>query len=558
MVLIAFAMVFSMAGVVSADDTQMSHVDGDTTNVNYDVADDYGISIPPSGVTLVETNDGYNSAPAYSVGVSYAQIPEDKVLSIRVSSQNNFHVLATSGNFESKVKYHAGIPDDNGVYSDINNDAEVLRIGIGDDYSTTMKFYTTDEERKKAKINKTHNDYLTFTYGFINPEDVWDGTVDTSWYNDVDTEFTLTTAEQFAGFAKLVDDGNTFEGKTIKLGVDIDLYLEDEEGEPICFDPIGSYKNEKPFKGTFYGNGNTISGLSQNTWALDNGYYYSDCGLGLFGAVEDATIKNLNIDGADISGESAICGVIAGVSSGKTTFENIKISNANCADYQYYAGGIVGYADGEQTFVNCHVDSSNNIAAQWGDFDNSIGGVIGGASTSAEILMKDCIVECRIDAYNDVTSTYGWCAYRRAGMLIGNSEATETVDGNKYASAPQLTCENVKVIYGDWANYHYCEFTTQPIITSSDGKTINPNNWPYVRCEEGVSTSAYYNPRYGVATDSNGDKIVNENGEVNDNHVHNEGEDHNILYEFDQLYGGGQGVYGTATHEGVIVEYNNK
>ena len=349
-------------------------------------------------------------------------------------------------------------------------------------------------------------------------------------WNPKGETFTVSSVTAINAFAVDVDSGNTYEGKTIKLTADIDL-------GNVLFDPIGSYRFEKSFMGTFDGNGKTIYGLSQNTWELDNGYYYSDCGLGLFGSVEEATIKNLIIDGAEISGESAICGVIAAVAH-NTTFQNITIKNANCADYQYYAGGIVGWASGKQTFVNCHVDSSNNIAAQWGDFDNSIGGVIGGASTSAEILMKDCIVECRIDAYNDVTSTYQWYSYRRAGMLIGNSGATEIVDGTTYASAPQLTCENVKVIYGDWANYHYCEFAG--------------TSWPYVRCEEGVSNSAYSNPRYGHPTDANGNEVVD------DNHIHNDGEDHQILCVFDQLYGGGQGVYGTATHEGVTVVYNNK
>ena len=331
-------------------------------------------------------------------------------------------------------------------------------------------------------------------------------------------------------FGSGVDDGNTYEGWTITLENDINL-------NNVLFNPIGSYRHDKSFMGTFDGNYKTISGLSQNTWELDNGYYYTDCGLGLFGAVEEAIIKNLIIDGADISGESAICGTIAAVAH-NTTFQNITIKNANVMDYQYYSGGIVGWASGICNFIDCNVDASTTVGAQWGDFDNSIGGVIGGASTSAEILMKNCIVEGRIDAYNDVTSSYRWYAYRRAGMLIGNSGATETVDGTTYASAPQLTCENVKVIYGDWANYHYCEFAG--------------TSWPYVRCEEGVSNSAYSNPRYGHPTDANGNEVVD------DNHEHNDGEDCKILCKFDQLYGGGQGVYGTATHEGVTVVYNNK
>ena len=366
---------------------------------------------------------------------------------------------------------------------------------------------------------------------------VWDGTEDISWYNDTDTEFTLTTPEQFAGLSKLVDDGNDFDDKTIKLDTDVDFHNSNR-----LFNPIGSYRYDSAFKGTFDGQGHTIYNLNQNTWALDNGYYYGDLGLGLFGMVEGATIKNLTMDGANISGESAICGTVAATAYGDCTFENITVSNSNVADYQYYAGGVVGWASGNHQYINIHVDSSTVIAGQWGDFDNSIGGIIGGAGESATILLKDCNVECRIDSYNDVTSTYQWYAYRRAGMLIGNTGKTvgvTTADGTTtYADAPQLTCENVTVTYGDWANYHYCEFAG--------------TSWPYVRCEEGISNSPYSNPRYGHPTDANGNTVVD------DDHVHNDGEDHMILCVFDQLYGGGQGVYGKPTHNGVTVIYNNK
>ncbi len=374
--------------------------------------------------------------------------------------------------------------------------------------------------------------------------DTWDGTADFSLFglpkdasnediSDVELkedEYIITTSEELAAFAKLVDAGNTFEGKTIKLNTNIDLANQ-------LFDPIGSYRKELSFKGTFDGQGHTISNLSQNTWALNNGYYYGDLGLGLFGLLEDATVKHLVMDGAEISGESAICGTVAAVTH-NTTFEDITVKNANVADYQYYSGGIVGWASGKITVNDCKINASTTIAAQWGDFDNSTGGVIGGASGSAEILIKDSTVACRIDAYNDVTSSYQWYAYRRCGMLIGNSGATEVIEGTTYAVAPQLTCENVSVIYGDWANYTYCKFAG--------------TSWPYVRVQEGISNSAYSNPRYGHPTDANGNQVVD------DSHVHNEGEDHFILCQFDQLYGGGQGVYGTATHDGVTITYNNK
>lgn len=50
-----------------------------------------------------------------------------------------------------------------------------------------------------------------------NSVDTWDGTADTSWYvgHETDTEYHITTAEQLAGLAQLVNaDTDRFVGKT--------------------------------------------------------------------------------------------------------------------------------------------------------------------------------------------------------------------------------------------------------------------------------------------------------------------------------------------------------
>ena len=426
-----------------------------------------------------------------------------------------------------------------------NNGVDIPEIEFGIDVVATQYTYENDTFGDKYDSEATY------------PPDTWNGKYSIAWFlkNPEADEFILSTAEDFAGLAKLVDrdvDSElpqnitlpvNFEGKTIKLDTDLDLYLEDENGEPVCFDPIGSYRKDLVFKGTFDGQGHTISNLYQNTWALDNGYYYGDLGLGLFGAVQSAHIKDLVIDGADVSGESALCGTIVAVAE-DTTFENITVKNAGVADYQYYSGGIVGWASGEVNVINCNIDASTTIGGQWGDFNNANGGVIGGASTSATIKLKDCTIACRIDAFNDVTSAYEWYSYRRSGMIIGDTGSIDDPDGDNVgnATAPQLECENVTVIYGDWANYHYCQFKNM--------------GYPWVRVEAGTSTGVYSNPRYGHPTDANGNEVVD------DNHVHNDGEKHNELIVFDQLYGGESGhrycTYGTATHPGVTVIYNNK
>lgn len=373
--------------------------------------------------------------------------------------------------------------------------------------------------------------------------DTWDGTVDTSWYNDTDTEFTLTTAEQLAGLAKLVDEGNTFTSKTVKVGKNLDLrYVPEGATESQCFNPIGSYRKDKIFKGTFDGQSHTIANMSQNTWALDNGYYYGDLGLGLFGMVEGATIKNLTMDGASISGESAICGSVAACAYGECTFENITVKNSKVNDYQYYAGGVVGWASGDHTYKNINVDASTTVGSQWGDFGNANGGIIGGAGTSGTYHFEDCTVACRIDATNDVVSAYQWYNYRNSGMLIGKVGPETIVNGVATVTADNVTCKNVTVIYDDWANYTYCEFAG--------------TGYPYVRVQAGVSVDAYSNVRYGHPTDANGNTVVD------DNHVHNDGEAHHELIAFDYLFGGPANhrycYYGINEHPGVTVIYNNK
>ena len=429
---------------------------------------------------------------------------------------------------------------------------EYMNKSIGTDFS--VQLFATQLASETDSFGKDYDkdsEYPAIT-------DTWNGTTDISWYTDNPTaaEFSLSSAEQLAGLASLMDGTAvipadvsskitlpvTFEGKTVKLTQDVDLYAEDENGDPICFEPIGGCRSEAPFMGTFDGQGHTVSNMSQNTWALNNGYYYSgELGIGLFGAVEDAVIKNLVVDGASISGESALCGAVAGVAMGDCTFENITVKNAQVNDYQYGAGGIVGWASGNQTYKGINVDETTVVGSQWGDFGNANGGIIGQAATSGTYHFEDCTVACRIDATNDIVSAYQWHCYRNSGMLIGKvddyvkDEFTDVV-------AENVTCTNVTVIYNDWANYTYCEFAG--------------TGYPYVRVQAGVSVDAYSNVRYGHPTDANGNTVVD------DNHVHNDGEDHQLLLVFDQLFGGPANhrycYYGIATHPGVTVIYNNK
>lgn len=107
----------------------------------------------------------------------------------------------------------------------------------------------------------------TVAFAAENEVDVWDGTSDTSWYNETDTEFHIKTAEQLAGLAELTNigidtgasTGNTFENKIIYL--DCDLDLGDYPWTPITNRNVddGYF-----FKGTFDGQGHTIYNLNRH------------------------------------------------------------------------------------------------------------------------------------------------------------------------------------------------------------------------------------------------------------------------------------------------------
>lgn len=115
---------------------------------------------------------------------------------------------------------------------------------------------------------------------------VWDGSSDTSWYEEGAAAFTLTTAEQLSGLADLVGDGHTMQGVTITLGADLRLndtadfenWTETPPAQMWWY--IG--ESDRKFEGTFDGAGHTITGM------------YTPCGLFQF-LGETGEIRNLRM-----------------------------------------------------------------------------------------------------------------------------------------------------------------------------------------------------------------------------------------------------------------------
>ena len=181
--------------------------------------------------------------------------------------------------------------------------------------------------------------------------DRWDGTADESWGTPADDGiYYISTAEQLAQFAAMVNAGNEFEGKTVKLTDHINLNGNN-------WKPIGG--QGRFFRGTFDGQYYTISDMR----AVNN----IANGNGLFGAVADATVKNLKLVNAHVSRYGVAqeayryqgngYALVTGYSYGNSTFENVHIQDSEANGYGK-VGAIVGHAaeaSGTLTFNNCTV-----------------------------------------------------------------------------------------------------------------------------------------------------------------------------------------------------------
>ncbi len=336
----------------------------------------------------------------------------------------------------------------------------------------------------------------------------WKGGVDTTWYNSNKTSFTIYNADQLNGLSRIVggmeefkDKRDTFEGKTIKLISDINLADGEvySNGEVKVFYPIGYYNNQykyfpenqkqgiqsvessvSSFKGTFDGNGHTISNFYQNTWEMfgdyNDGYaansnHYKDA-MGLFGYVNGGTVKNLTVDHFSSDGEFTPTGCVAAYAC-DATFQNIAITNCNPRVYNTGNGGIVGIGGNSEdpdsyklTFNNITVDNSNKITALWGSWDVACGGLVGMFRGAGHAYMTNCHVAAQIDVYNDVCGNYQYYWYRYSGMLIGTNKNMIT-DANGYTvpETDKFHAANCTVNFGDWNNYYYCELVANSLAS---------------------------------------------------------------------------------------------
>lgn len=250
--------------------------------------------------------------------------------------------------------------------------------------------------------------------------DKWDGTVDTTWYNDTDTEFTLSTAEELAGLSELATNGTTFSGKTIEIESSMDF--EGKQWTPI-----------KKFAGKLNGNDHTISNFEVDAtegsagffdvleWATIKDLTLTDVtatvGAYRFGGlarsinqtnVENVTVKNVNVT------TTAPTAFIAGLFCHGTVNSNMEVNNCtvenitvNAENGAMLIGGITTFvqkngteAEGTNVFENLHVKNFKVIANDTDGYCN-VGGLV---AQTQSVWQNPRFNNCSVSGL-DVTAT---------------------------------------------------------------------------------------------------------------------------------------------------------
>ena len=224
--------------------------------------------------------------------------------------------------------------------------------GEGDDANKPDEDKKDEENKDEQNTEEPSDEIDTLEDEGENAVDavtVWDGSAATKFAGGTGTvadPYRISNGAELAYLAQLVNDGNDFSTKTVTLTNNIDLNNK-------AWTPIGN--SDSVFAGTFDGNGHTISGLYINITGSYSPAKKGRLYQGLFGCVEDGTVRNLIV-------------------TGSVTIGNEKSVNVS------YIGGIVGINDGGDV-QNCGfygtVSAKQNVLKTPKDCTKDNGGVVG-------------------------------------------------------------------------------------------------------------------------------------------------------------------------------------
>ena len=322
---------------------------------------------------------------------------------------------------------------------------------------------------------------------------------DYSWYDPSESEFVLTTANQFLGFADMVSQNVTFEGKVIKLAKGT---YDFSQVEPSSMNGdrsyIGSSSNRKEpstfvaFKGQFDGQGSVIQGVDLSYLAGTDATSDAEedaSAVGFFGVVqgksntERASVKNLVFKDCTLVSTSNTAGIAVGYAE-YADIENITVEDCMIIGAQG-VGGVVGRLYKGGKINGCDVINTDVQVVDRPDFSGSTenynaGGVVGVASgevSGSSITISDNTAE------NITVSASG----KYAGGIAGYAK----VVGVTFSRNDVTIASKTSISAGDGtvgAIYGYCG-RASTISLATGNNTITIGDAPEITIDDITNTN---------------------------------------------------------------------
>ena len=326
------------------------------------------------------------------------------------------------------------------------------------------------------------------------PIDTWNGNIATAdelaaATDDTNKVVTVESGKLLAALADAANNGNDYAGYTIKLTKNLDL-------NGIEWTPIGTKGTSNVFKGTFDGNGATISNLK-----ISGGSY-----VALFGETSGATIKDLTVTG-EVSGED-VAGIVAKATD--TTIANC-VSKVNVTATVGKAAGISASFGG--TITKCENRGTVATAAA-----QPAGGLVAWCNAA---VIENCHNYGAVTAGDrgalDSAQVGGLCGNLAAGSTIKNCSNSAVITSANFAGgvAGRAGAENkTAIVVEKFTNTGAIKGTyAAGIIADAKNVSIKESNVSGTITGSEIASGLFGRLRTGEITTSVVDATVTKSGE---------------------------------------------
>lgn len=355
-----------------------------------------GYNSPVDGILLEEQSFSYSTTGIHTLDtMNNIELKKGDIFSVVVSAQNG--MLACSYSYNNKLdKRNLGFYSSDGTeyidifdvdksktlsypfikaYTKISGQPDKQKLATAiDEYENADTSICKDESLLEKYDIEAQKAYIILDDDTATQNEINNEVYLMNYYHSVCAEkFEINSKEDFLEYY----NDNKYKSvisKYVVLNCDLDL-------SDVCLE--NSFVYNKTFSGTFIGNGHTISNLTVNG---------VEASAGLFGNIDNATIKDVNLKNCKICGLSLAGAIAAQVQ------DNCTISNCTVEASLIYTNG---YSKGTSGAVIGAISGDNNKAENCTSKENIVRGrtfASGLLGNIAENSKDNSISKCSIDS----------------------------------------------------------------------------------------------------------------------------------------------------------------